>query len=58
MNREFYLNHYEDRFHTSLKTVLSCIVGVEVMERKMGNLNNQRKKILEEIDKTKTYKSG
>ena len=38
-----------------MQDVLSTIIGVDGVERKMGNLIKQRKKLLENIEITKTF---
>ena len=55
LNRECFLNNYEGRFAINFKQVLSTIVGTEVVERKLGYLNKQRKKLTEKIVKGKTF---
>jgi hypothetical protein len=39
INRECFLNNYEEHHHVHIKDLLSAIVGVENVDRKMTNLS-------------------
>lgn len=55
INKECYLNNYEARHDTTMKDIISTIVGINGVDRKMGRLLKLRKKLLEELETTKTF---
>ena len=55
LNRECFMNNYEHRFQVTLKEVLSTIVGTELVDRRMGDLNKQRKDLIDNLEKAKTF---
>ncbi len=55
VNKEFFVSNYGQRYGVPLKEMLTTIVGQEGVERKLGSLSKQRKKLQEKMEKAKTF---
>lgn len=55
LTSECFLNNYEKRYKVNMKTVLSAIVGVDVIDRYLASVNKEQKTLAEQMAKTKTF---
>ena len=49
------LHRYEERFKTTIKDLISCIVGVDASEKYLATIYKQQKLLSKKIESTKTF---
>lgn len=55
LTTECFMNSYEKKFNVTLKTLLSAIVGVDVLDRYIATVNKEQKTLAEQLSQTKTF---
>jgi hypothetical protein len=56
LTHAFFMSNYEKRYGVDLKTLLSCIVGAEFIDRVLASANKEHAFLSEQLIQSKTYR--